>query len=432
MKTISYYITLSIILSGLVLNSNAQKTRWLKVESPVSAHLRNLAYADSLTVWAAGAAGTIIKTTNGGLNWEIQNSNVTSFIMDIFFLNKNLGWAVTIKDVPPFNTQILKTSDGGENWIIENYPDGNAFMTTIYFLDSLTGFMGGTYIAKTSNGGITWARMNVDSTLVSNYPVYKFNFYNKSLGYATGGFIDQAGVIWRTSDGGENRTSHGLSPDEIFDIHIKDSLNAIALSGDPEGFYSTGLITTTDAGLTWEYEELPVYLLSLALDFRTVSEGWSASGYRFLKTTDGGINWFIEDVPENVTVYDLEFTDRYHGYAVGESGNILVYIPDPLNINEEEAVPDDFLLYQNYPNPFNPSTEIKFYLPYDSYVSLSIYNSLGEKISQLINNELKSGEYRISFSENDLSSGVYFYMLRAESNNSKNLFSDTKKMILIR
>jgi len=432
MKTISYYITLSIILSGLVLNSNAQKTRWLKVESPVSAHLRNLAYADSLTVWAAGAAGTIIKTTNGGLNWEIQNSNVTSFIMDIFFLNKNLGWAVTIKDVPPFNTQILKTSDGGENWIIENYPDGNAFMTTIYFLDSLTGFMGGTYIAKTSNGGITWARMNVDSTLVSNYPVYKFNFYNKSLGYATGGFIDQAGVIWRTSDGGENWTSHGLSPDEIFDIHIKDSLNAIALSGDPEGFYSTGLITTTDAGLTWEYEELPVYLLSLALDFRTVSEGWSASGYRFLKTTDGGINWFIEDVPENVTVYDLEFTDRYHGYAVGESGNILVYIPDPLNINEEEAVPDDFLLYQNYPNPFNPSTEIKFYLPYDSYVSLSIYNSLGEKISQLINNELKSGEYRISFSENDLSSGVYFYMLRAESNNSKNLFSDTKKMILIR
>ena len=93
-----------------------------------------------------------------------------------------------------------------------------------------------------------------------------------------------------------------------------------------------------------------------------------------------------------------------------------------------EVVPDKFELFQNYPNPFNPSTTIKFSLPEDSRVAINIYNILGEKITELINNDYKAGFYKIQFNPANLSlaSGIYFYTIE-----SKN-FKDVKKMVLMK
>ena len=93
-----------------------------------------------------------------------------------------------------------------------------------------------------------------------------------------------------------------------------------------------------------------------------------------------------------------------------------------------EVVPDKFELFQNYPNPFNPSTTIKFSLPEDSRVAINIYNILGEKITELINNDYKAGFYKIQFNSANLSlaSGIYFYTIE-----SKN-FKAVKKMVLMK
>ena len=96
------------------------------------------------------------------------------------------------------------------------------------------------------------------------------------------------------------------------------------------------------------------------------------------------------------------------------------------NIVEVDFAGMDFILGQNYPNPFNPETTINFSLPKDEFVTLKIYNSLGEEIAVIINSFKNAGSYEIKFDGNELSNGVYFYELKAGS------FSSIKKMILLK
>ena len=94
-------------------------------------------------------------------------------------------------------------------------------------------------------------------------------------------------------------------------------------------------------------------------------------------------------------------------------------------------IPEKFNVYQNYPNPFNPSTKIKFDIPSglngsDSKVRLSVYNSLGKEIAELVNENLGAGSYETEFDASDYSSGVYFYKIETDN------FSQTKSMFLIK
>lgn len=88
--------------------------------------------------------------------------------------------------------------------------------------------------------------------------------------------------------------------------------------------------------------------------------------------------------------------------------------------------PDKYNLTQNYPNPFNPATSIRYSLPQRSNVSLIVYDILGNEVAVLVNEEKDRGVYQLSFNAADLSSGIYFYTLRADG------FTQTKKMLLIK
>jgi len=83
-------------------------------------------------------------------------------------------------------------------------------------------------------------------------------------------------------------------------------------------------------------------------------------------------------------------------------------------------------LSQNYPNPFNPSTTIKFELPKASIVTLSLYDILGREVSELVNEKKNAGWYEVKFDAAGLSSGVYFYRLRAGD------FTQTKRLLLLK
>ena len=83
-------------------------------------------------------------------------------------------------------------------------------------------------------------------------------------------------------------------------------------------------------------------------------------------------------------------------------------------------------LYNNYPNPFNSTTVIRFTIPESDYVLLEVYNSLGEKITTLVNEFTNSGNHSMQFEANNLASGVYLYVLRTST------YIQTKKMLLIR
>jgi hypothetical protein len=93
---------------------------------------------------------------------------------------------------------------------------------------------------------------------------------------------------------------------------------------------------------------------------------------------------------------------------------------------ENSTLPDKFSLLQNYPNPFNPATSIKFKLPVKSFVSLVVYDVLGNEVATLVKEEKPAGFYEVNFNANNLVSGVYIYRLQANS------FIQTKKMILMK
>jgi len=92
------------------------------------------------------------------------------------------------------------------------------------------------------------------------------------------------------------------------------------------------------------------------------------------------------------------------------------------------VIPSEFKLYQNYPNPFNSSTVITYHLPVKDFVTLKIYNILGNEVATLVNEEKPAGIYLVNFNSNlyNLASGVYFYRLTTKN------YSDTKKLLLIK
>jgi hypothetical protein len=104
---------------------------------------------------------------------------------------------------------------------------------------------------------------------------------------------------------------------------------------------------------------------------------------------------------------------------------VLTEIIQGINSGEGD-VPEEYSLMQNYPNPFNPNTTIQFSIPEEGFVSLDVFNALGEKVSTLVSDSFNAGTYRYDWNAADLPSGIYFYRLKSNS------FSISKKMILLK
>jgi len=129
-------------------------------------------------------------------------------------------------------------------------------------------------------------------------------------------------------------------------------------------------------------------------------------------------------------IIDLHFIDgergdndiTVNGYIV-EPGGPVGSVSD---VEGEEYLPFSFNLAQNYPNPFNPSTKIQYQVSSITQVALKVYDVLGNEVATLVNEEKSAGKYQVDFNGRELSSGVYFYQLKAGS------FVETKKMLLLK
>ncbi|MFI5406381.1 MAG: T9SS type A sorting domain-containing protein [Nitrososphaerales archaeon] len=187
---------------------------------------------------------------------------------------------------------------------------------------------------------------------------------------------------------------------------------------------------------------LPVELVSftaelikskIVLDWTTATEtnnsGWNIE--RKLSDQQWQRIGFVEGKGNSTSTQQYSFTDR--DLNSGNHQYRLQQIDYDGTTNYSEVVevdvtivPDRFALYQNYPNPFNPSTTIKFDVPFSAFVSLSIYNSIGEKVGTVINEQMEAGVHSIRFDASNLSSGIYIYRLTADNQ----VFAN--KMLLIK
>lgn len=140
---------------------------------------------------------------------------------------------------------------------------------------------------------------------------------------------------------------------------------------------------------------------------------------------------FVSGYGNSNSVNYYSYTDR--GLATGKyyyrlkqtdiNGNFQYF-----NLNNEVniGIPVKFELSQNYPNPFNPSTNLEFGIPDLGFVSLKVYGASGREIATLVNEVKAAGYYSVKFNASGLSSGIYFYTLKADN------FTATKKMLLMK
>lgn len=164
---------------------------------------------------------------------------------------------------------------------------------------------------------------------------------------------------------------------------------------------------STDAGATWTNQQL--------------------SDSSFAATQTNGDVRFGDYI--NIDAYGGKviavWTDQRKGVPNQEiySANLASLIAVN-NISTE--VPSSFKLHQNYPNPFNPSTKIRFDLPAESFVKITIYDALGRAVKLIVNQDLRPGSYETTFDASDYTSGVYFYEITTSS------YKEVKKMVLIK
>jgi len=165
---------------------------------------------------------------------------------------------------------------------------------------------------------------------------------------------------------------------------------------------------------------------------------WSTDtslGYnRLIMTNSGGQNWTtsIPHQSAGITVYYYIRTRTSYGKYFSKPitaprGHWKFDVTGPTGISgTNNYIPEEFKLYQNYPNPFNPSTTIEFDIIKRDNVKIVLYDLLGKEVVTIVNENLEPGKYKVSFTADNLASGLYFYKI--VSNN----FVDVKKMLILK
>ena len=122
----------------------------------------------------------------------------------------------------------------------------------------------------------------------------------------------------------------------------------------------------------------------------------------------------------------IYITGKAYGTNTGYDITTLEIIQTTGMVSNENVIPEKYSLGQNYPNPFNPRTVVSFSLPVDSKVSIKVYDVMGREVQTLVNERMQAGRYEVSFDGSGMTSGVYFFRMKAGN------FKETRRMILIK
>jgi photosystem II stability/assembly factor-like uncharacterized protein len=361
------------------------------------------------------------KTTDGGAFWTLERDFVNRNVSYPFSSDSLHFWA-SVSGVG-----LVFTSDGGATWDSSHVePWFDVIGGNLHFFDSLEGFARADRLMHTVDGGHTWSGDYSTDTLWAPSSDM-FDFIDRRRGWVAGGhpIILDAGAISATTDSGRTWSMRAQTS-WIVGLDMVDSLVGYAVSYNPFGPGS--VYSTTDGWSTFAMTTIPGASGYNAIGFLDALHGWFVGNSgQIWYTSDGGLNWTLQE--SGVTV-NLVRIIILHGqntvYVIGENNTILRL---DLTSDVQESlsdVPKSFSLSQNYPNPFNPLTTISYTLPAQSFVTLKVFNVLGQEIATLVNATETPGNKSVRFDGSGLPSGVYFYRLQAGS------YSGTKMLMIVK
>jgi len=260
-------------------------------------------FLDQSHGWAVGTRGSIYYTTDGGGNWALQTSGLTTALRSVDFLDSQRGWAVGSAGI------LLETVDGGTTWA----PNGPTQLVTyrgVQALDTQKVWVAGTSgtILHTADGGESWSKQTSGTTT----SLSAIQFINALSGWVVG----IAGTVLRSSDGGTTWNPVG-------DIPTDASLSSIHMVSEQNGWAAGGTIWhTTNGGTNWQSQFVPQHYLS-SIFFVDSQHGWAVGGNSICRTANGGSNWSEQLLAESTNLRSVHFTDTSNGWAVGSSGLLL-------------------------------------------------------------------------------------------------------------
>jgi len=421
----------------LLMASQLLQAQWVKQNSGTSERLTDVVMIDSSTAIAVGMNQTILKTTNSGETWNFI-ALPWSFPMNwnsVSFADKLNGVIA--------GSNVITTTDGGATWEPEFYSYDKNFLSALYADHGYicAGDDSG-YVYRTIDSGKTWSVEKISAypirsifayrgptllglplfALTSHSIIKKNEFYpitpwvEKELGYFSG--------LGSEAYGGESCNGGGST----FIVGVQGDLRAAPVILRQE-------MSDTNWSRSGVYPDHGGEIRSVSAPSANVVYACGYPGLLY-KTIDGGNNWILHSVPTAQSLNSIYFFNDTRGFAVGDSGTILFTSNGGVTgVDEEEpSIPDKFQLLQNYPNPFNPSTVISYRLAVGGFVTLKVYDVLGNEVAVLVYEEQQKGKHSANFdatnnqqlTTNKLSSGIYYYMLKAGT------FVETKGMIYLK
>jgi photosystem II stability/assembly factor-like uncharacterized protein len=359
--------------------------------------LNRIKFINSTTGFSCGGTGSgtsyFYKTTNAGTNWNLVNAPSTAYFNDMSVLNNDTIW---LSDGDGLVGGLFRTTDGGQSWIQQFYQFNNN-PNNIYMVNNNLGFISNdqAYTGRTTNGGLNWTITIEDTTFRD------IVFIDSMIGYRS--FVG----VKKTTNGGLNWFS------QVLPSVIGSTFNAKTMIK----FSTVNKDTVYGVGGHFDYPN-------------------NQSRCVVYKTTNGGINWGYQIPDTSFNIYQLRkisFINNLTGWAFrlnsvdihttsGGDTTIITRVKE----NNSQIV-SDYYLEQNYPNPFNSMTNVKWQMSNTKTIKIQVFDLIGKDIATLINEKRPAGNYTIRFDGSNLPSGIYFYSLFVDG-----VRVDTKKMVIIK
>ena len=422
-------LTILILVISASIGADTLNAQWVRQNSGTTAKLTDVTMLDSTTAVVVGYNGVILRTTNAGQTWVMIDSGGGIRWNAVAFGNARNGFAVGD------GMAGARTTDGGETWYYWFYSGTINLLSVAY--------AGENVIFTTDDSG--WVRRSLDggnkwnaSRLLDNGPLRCVFFTNAAYDYYTGYAITPWSAF-KTTDTGQTWLEEHV-PFTRSDVPLRGSFSSsnnqvfiVGYRGIPSSQQPL-ILQKSAADTSWQVCALPTPL-SMPCALQDID---APGGYVYACGSCGVIattsmiaaTWKYTPYVAGITgsLNAVDFFDKFHGFAVGDSGTIL-YTANGGVVGIDERggrTAATFQLKQNYPNPFNPSTVISYELPFNSPVTLKVYDVLGREIKTLVSYRQNAGSHSVTFNAGNLPSGIYFYRLQAET------YSETKKLILLK
>jgi photosystem II stability/assembly factor-like uncharacterized protein len=336
------FIFLFLIISSVSFSQSAWNCF---LSTPTTNNYSCVKFIDINTGFICGEIGTILRTTNGGINWVFIETNSDRLFTCIYPVNSSVVYAITAAPNNGQGSQLYKSSNSGVNWFVQKFFPSSYFRA-ISFLNINSGYISGDggAVFFTSDGGLNWTDR---STGISN-SLQNIQFINNQTGFVSTGDQSGTGNFLKTTNGGLNWISL-ISLDSYFiSFYFKDSNTGIICGGKqlsvpnpPYYYYQEKIFRTSNGGQTWDST-----LFSTGGLCRTICN-FGNNVYVFgeassKKSLDFGLTWINLGLAVRPTPRYSCYTDTNIGYIVGDSGRIIKNTSTQIGISQN-------YLFSKYP-----------------------------------------------------------------------------------